>query len=179
MSHGSTLYRFKISLSDSERDLDESLDFRLSRQASESVDYLLTRVLAYTLSYERGLEFSGGLATPDEPSIWSRDAQGGCQLWIDIGNPSARRMHLASKASERVKIYTYKNPEGILIEAKGQEIYQAQKIEVFSFDRNLISGLEGILARDNSWNVIIDQGEVIVVRGEDSFMSPILSHRLK
>ena len=68
MALPSKLFRFKIELSDLEKGSYQSLDFRAAQHPSESLTYLLTRVLAYCLSYEEDLEFSaGGLADPDSP----------------------------------------------------------------------------------------------------------------
>ncbi|MES3037442.1 MAG: YaeQ family protein, partial [Bdellovibrionota bacterium] len=50
MALPSTLYRFKIDLSDIERGVYEQLEFRVAQHPSESLVYLLTRVLAYVLN---------------------------------------------------------------------------------------------------------------------------------
>ena len=104
-----TLYRFRLDVSDVDRGFYEPLDLRVPMHPSETEDFLITRVLAYALNYESGMEFSRGLSTPDEPAISLPGDRGGLALWIDIGNPLARRIHKASKAADRVRIYTYKD----------------------------------------------------------------------
>ena len=67
------------------------------------------------LNYQPGIEFSpGGLNDPDQPAIRVIGAHGSIDLWIDIGNPSAKRMHKASKAAQNVMIYTYKSAAVLL-----------------------------------------------------------------
>ena len=69
MALGATIYRVEIALSDVDRGLYESLDLRLAQHPSESLRYLVTRMLAYALSYEEGIRFSkGGLSSTDEPT---------------------------------------------------------------------------------------------------------------
>jgi uncharacterized protein YaeQ len=69
MALASTLYRFRIDLSDVDRGVYETLDFRIAQHPSETTTYLLTRVLAYALNTQPGLEFSsGGLSDPDAPA---------------------------------------------------------------------------------------------------------------
>ena len=64
----------------------EALDLRLARHPSESARYLLTRLLAYCLSYEEGIAFSkGGVSSADEPPVSVRDATGLLVAWIDVG----------------------------------------------------------------------------------------------
>jgi len=182
MANPATLYRFRLNVSDVERGFYESLDFRVGMHPSETEDYLLTRVIAYALNYESGLEFAPGLCTADEPAIRLLGPNGEIALWIDIGNPAARRIHKASKASKRVRIYTYKNPESLKAEALKEEVHRASEIEVFSFSQNFLSGLAPLLKRDNAWSLIHTEGELIVTikdgTEEKSVMGTLEAHRL-
>ena len=167
MSKASVLYRFQIELSDIERGVYEKLDLRLAMHASESFSFLLTRMLAYALNVEPGLAFSlEGLGNSDEPCISSEDPRGGKDLWIEVGSPSARRLHKAAKAAKRVKVYTYKNPEALLAEVAGEDVHNAEKIEFFSFDIEFLERLEQMLDRNNTWGIIRDQGSVTVSAGD-------------
>ena len=75
-----------VTVSDVDRGVYETLDLRVARHPSESMRYLLTRTLAYCLSYEDGIAFSkGGLSSNDEPPIAVRDPTGVLLAWIDIG----------------------------------------------------------------------------------------------
>jgi uncharacterized protein YaeQ len=168
MANAATLYRFKISLSDVDRDVYESLDLRVPMHPSESEPFLLTRVLAYALSYVDGLEFSVGLCDPDLPAISQPGVNGGIALWIDIGNPAARRLHKASKASRVVRVYTYKDPENLKREAAGEQIHRAGEIEVFALEPAFLKELGALLKRDNTWAVIHNEGEIVVTCGEES-----------
>lgn len=179
MAQGSTLYRFKIALSDTDRAVYEALDFRAAMHPSESVDFLLTRVLAYALNYEPGLEFSAGLSTTDEPAIRLPDAQGGIAKWIDIGNPTARRMHKAAKAARTVRVYTYKDPENLKREAAGEAIHRAEEIEIFSLDPSFLRPLAQALAKENTWGLIHTEGELILTSGEETWMGQVTRHRLE
>ena len=110
MAHPSTLYRFRIDLTDIDRNVYEKLDFRIAMHPSESESFLVTRVLAYVLNFQDDIQFSKeGLGTPEEPCISDVDSGGGYQIWIEVGNPSVKKIHKATKNGRRVKIYTYKN----------------------------------------------------------------------
>lgn len=101
------LYRFTIELSNIDRDVYETLDFRVSQHPSEIASYLLTRSLAYALSYEEGLEFSSqGLADPESPALLKYGLHNSIDLWIEIGNASSRKLHKATKTAKKVIIYT-------------------------------------------------------------------------
>jgi len=158
-----SLYRFRIELSNIDQGVYEGLDFRLVLHPSETHAYLLTRMIAYSLNAQEGLVFSpSGLSDPDTPAISMDDPRGGLALWIEIGNPSARRLHKATKAARRVMVYTYKNPELLIAEIRGGNIFQSERIEVFALAEPFLSELEAALERDNSWSVLLSDGLLTV-----------------
>jgi uncharacterized protein YaeQ len=178
MANPATLYRFRISVSDVERDFYESLDFRAAMHPSETEAYLLTRVIAYVLNSDSTLEFAPGLCAGDEPAIHVKDPNGGYTLWIDIGNPTARKMHKASKAARRVRIYTYKDIDVLKREAASEPVHRASEIEVFALDSRFLDELGTHLGRENRWSLIHDQGELVISIGEENVIGPITLHRL-
>jgi len=123
MAAGATLYHLQIELSDVDRGVYETLDLRLAQHPSESMPYLLARTLAYSLLYEEGIAFSkGGLSSTDEAPLSVRDPQGNLRVWVEIGTPSADRLHKASKASPRVVVFTQHDPRLLVREAGTREI---------------------------------------------------------
>lgn len=163
MALPSKLYRFKIELSDLEKATYQSLDFRVAQHPSESLTYLLTRVLAYTLSFEEGIEFSpAGLADPDTSCIRVMNMGGNQKLWIEIGNPSARKIHKASKAAGKVKIYTYKDPQVLLNELNSEIIHRKEELEIFSISSNFLDQLEKQIQKENRWTIINMDGSIMV-----------------
>src|SRR5262249_54782788 len=144
----------------------ETLELRLAMHPSETNPYLLTRVIAYCLNVQEGIEFTQGIASPEEPALQVKDLTGAVQLWIEIGNPSARRLH---KASKRVRVYTYRDPTILQQEVKGEKIHRIETIEVFSLGALFLNRLSETLDRDNAWEVLHNGGELaITVRGQVS-----------
>lgn len=156
----STILRFVIDLSDVDRGVYERLELRLARHPSESGPYLLARLLAYALNFQEGIAFTGGIATPDDPAVWVKDLTGALALWIDVGNPSAKRLHKASKASPRVCVYTYRDPRILLEEIASEKVYRADAIALFALKPAFISSLEQTLERDNRWTLLHTAGEL-------------------
>lgn len=163
MALPSKLYRFKIELSHLDKNLYQSLDFRLAQHPSESLDYLLTRVLAYAVSYEDGLEISAiGLADPDSPALSLANPRGGFHLWIEIGNPSNRKIHKASKAATTVQIFTYKDPQVLLAEMAREEIYRRSDVQIFAIPPKFLDLLQNQLEKETRWNLIFNDGVLMV-----------------
>ncbi|MES1205287.1 MAG: YaeQ family protein [Pseudomonadota bacterium] len=101
MALSATVYHLQIDLSDVDRGVYEALDLRVARHPSETMRFLLTRVIAFCLCHEEGIAFSKGLSTNDDPALWIKDMQGNVRAWIEVGTPSAERLHKASTAAQR------------------------------------------------------------------------------
>ncbi len=155
------LYHFQIELSVIDRGLYQTLDFRVAQHPSETAPYLLSRVLAFVLSYQEGLEFTpGGLGDPDAPALRAMGVHGTIDLWIEIGNPSARKLHRASKAARQVIVYTYKNAELLLEEIRTNEVHRGHEIQISAFDANFLQALETQLNKNNRWSLLQQQGHL-------------------
>ena len=146
---------------------------------SESNLFLLTRILAFALNLQDGLAFSpGGLSDPDGPCISISDANGAVHMWIEVGSPSARKLHKAAKIATTVKVYTYKDAELLLDEMKSAKVYHADKIEVYSIAPEFLNRLALTLERDNKWTLVHTDGSLMLSMGDKSEMGEIKRHTL-
>jgi uncharacterized protein YaeQ len=162
MALGSTIHRFKLQLSDSDRGVYEQLDLRLAQHPSETASYLITRLLAYCLCYEEGIEFSHGLSHAEEPAVWVKTPDGRLNAWIEIGTPSAERLHKASKACARVLVFTHHDPQLLIRESKRQPIHRLEHIEVFAPAGELVEAMVGRLGRNMQWELVRSGGHLYV-----------------
>lgn len=167
MALTATVYTFDIELSDVDRGVYESLTFKAAQHPSETSEFLVTRVLAYCLEYREGIAFSRGLDDPDEPAVTVRDLTGAMQVWIDIGNPDAARLHRASKATPRVVIYTHRDPDRLLRQMAGERIHRRDAIEIRAVDRELVDQIAQRLDRRMRFGLSITDGHLYVtIAGE-------------
>jgi uncharacterized protein YaeQ len=174
----STIYVFDIDLADADRQHYDTLSLRVPRHPSESEDYLVARVLAYCLEHTEGIEFSNGLSDPDQPTIAIRDLTGVIGTWIEIGAPDAARLHKASKAAQRVAVYTHRDPAQWLRQLSGERIHRAAEIEIFSFSRPLVDGLTTQLTRRLAMTVSIADRHVLVALDGMTLEGDVTQHRL-
>src|SRR5215203_1343586 len=130
MALSSTIFNFEIDLSDSDRRVYEQLSLRVARHPSESDEFLVARVLAYCLEYQDGIEFSRGLSDADDPPLAVRDLTGVLRAWIDVGTPSAERLHRASKVAPRVVVYIHKEHAQWLAGIAAAKIHRADALEL-------------------------------------------------
>src|SRR5580698_6839068 len=131
MALSATVYSFEINLSDSDRNVYQSLAFRAAKHPSETDEYFMTRVVAYCLEYGEGLSFSkGGLSDPDAPALAVHDLTGALLRWIEIGLPEPARLHRASKASPQVAIYAHKSVDQLLARLAAEKVHRASDIQI-------------------------------------------------
>jgi uncharacterized protein YaeQ len=169
----STLYRFQIDLSDVDRNLYQTLEFRAAMHPSESLPFFVTRILAYCLNFRDALEFSAGISSPEEPAIRVMGPTGGVDLWIDIGNPSAKRVHKASKSAKKLSIYTHKDAQLLAKELAGEKVHRLEEIGLYSMDPKFLNALGALLERDNHWEMTRNEGALYVGIGKESFEGKI------
>lgn len=178
MAISATMYHLQIELSDVDRGVYEALDLRVARHPSESMRYLLTRVIAYCLLYEEGMAFSRGLSTPEEPAAWVKDAQGNLRVWIEVGTPSADRLHKASKASPRVVVFTQNDPALLRKAARERTIHKVETIDVFALAPAFLDSLDAATDRSSKWMLSHAEGVLYLTIGDQSFSAPVTRQAL-
>jgi uncharacterized protein YaeQ len=163
MALPATIYHVEVTLSDVERGVYEELDLRLAQHPSESGRYLMTRLLAYCLSYEEGIAFSkGGLSSTDEAPISVHDKTGILLAWIDVGSPSADRLHKAAKAAPRVALFTSAEPRLLRQEAATRAIHKVAAIAVDRFEPAFLDALDAAIGRSTKLEIVRNEGKVYV-----------------
>jgi uncharacterized protein YaeQ len=123
---------------------------------------MLSRILAYCLFWESDIAFSRGLSTTDEPAVWVKTLDGRVALWIDVGHPSADRLHKASKAAERVAVCTFQEPAAFRRTLAGARIHRAEQIELVGLPPAMLAPLEALSERRMDWDVALSGGQLYV-----------------
>jgi uncharacterized protein YaeQ len=178
MALGATIHHVQVALSDVDRDVYETLDMRVARHPSESARYLVTRTLAYCLSYEEGIAFSkGGISATDEPPVAVRDPTGVLVAWIDVGPPSAERLHKATKAARRVALYT--TDAALLRRAvAARPIHRVEEIEVWPLEMSLVDAVAEALGRTMKLEIVRSDERLYVTFDGRVIESPLSIERL-
>ncbi len=175
MTLTATVHHLQVNLSDVDRGVYEALDLRVARHPSETMRYLLTRLFAYCLSFEEGIGFSkGGLSTTDEPPVSVRDRTGVLLAWIDVGSPSAERLHKASKAARRVSLFTSADLRLLRREASSRPIHKLESIEVWHLEQRQLDELEPKVTRSATLDVLRSDERLYVTVGGATVEGPLV-----
>jgi uncharacterized protein YaeQ len=176
MSQGATIYVLTIELADMDRGVYETLELRLARQASESAEYLATRVIAYCLEYTQGIAFTQGIAAGDEPAIWVRDDTGALTAWVEIGLPDADRLHRGSKRSGRAVVYTHRDVGQLIGQLTGKKIYRAAEIPVYALDHRMVGALARLIDRRTALTISVTERQLFIAIGGETVSGAVVEH---
>ncbi|MFT4137072.1 YaeQ family protein, partial [Microbacterium sp.] len=111
--------------------------------------------LAYCLEFAEGIAFTEGIAATDEPAVLVRDLTGAITTWIEVGAPDAARLHTGSLQTQRVAVYTHRDPAKVAATWTGKRIHRADEIRLYSFDPGFVDAAAGVLERRTSMTLSV------------------------
>lgn len=162
-----TIYKFRISLSDINRNYYDTLNLTLAQHPSETIERMMVRVLAFCINAQENLEFTKGLSAIEEPDIWVKTLDEQIALWIDVGEPAFDRVKKATRLSQAVKVYSFNSKSDVWWE-QGQAKLRQLNVSVTRFKWEEIQSLAALVERTMDISVTItgDSAYVATARGE-------------
>ena len=100
---------FKVNLTLANIDEQHYQDYRLTlaQHPSETDHRLVIRVAAFALFAHEEPEFSKGLCVDEEPDLWTHSPTGEVLHWIELGQPSDKRIRQALSKAAKVTFIGY------------------------------------------------------------------------
>lgn len=159
-----TIYKLRTNISDSDRNIYNTINLTIAQHPSETLERMMARTLAYCLNYEDHLVFTKGLGAVEEPDIWAKTLDDRLSLWIDVGEPSYERIRKASRLSPRVMIYTF-NSKSDTWWLQNQEKLSTLNVCVCQFAWREIEQLAKLVRRSMELSVTISGGTAYISLG--------------
>jgi uncharacterized protein YaeQ len=172
-----TIYKAQIELADSDRNCFESLSLTIAKHPSETLERMTVRLLAYCLNSARGLEFTRGISTADEPDLWVHSDHGEVDHWIEVGQPEEARLRKACGRARQVSVYAFAKSTPTWWNLNGAEISALPHLQVVQFGWEEIQTAAGLLDRTVNLSVSVVGGIVYLDNGSTSCsLEPTLLH---
>ncbi len=149
-----TIYKFRISLSDLNRDYYDTLNLTIAQHPSENIERMMVRVLAYCINAQEFLSFTKGLSMAEDPDIWARTLDDQIALWIDIGEPAPERVKKASHRAASVKVYSF-NTKSDVWWNQDETKFRQLNADYYRFDWSDILKLASLAERTMDFSVTI------------------------
>jgi uncharacterized protein YaeQ len=173
-----TIYKAQIALADSDRNCFEDLSLTLARHPSETMERLTARLLAYCLNSGRGLEFTRGISTGEEPDLWQHTDSGEISHWIELGQPEELRLRKAAGRAGRVSVYAFGKSAATWWKLNGEIISALPRLTVWQFPWEEISEVTKLMNRTVQMNISTVGGTLYLDNGAGSAsLEPQLIHR--
>lgn len=159
-----TIYKFRIALTDLNRDHYDSLNLTVALHPSETNERMMARLMAFCLNAHPDLEFTKGISTTAEPDIWRQNLSGRSELWIELGEPDVERVKKATRLADVVKVYTYQTRSDVWW-SQNQGKLGYLPAEIVRFDPESIDQLSANPTRTADMSVMIT-GQSLFVEGD-------------
>ncbi len=151
-----TIYKFKVSLSDMNRDVYDFLNLTIAKHPSESLERMMARLLAYCLNWQEFLTFTKGLSDSEEADIWAKSLDDQILLWIDLGEPNEDRVKKATRQAIQTKVYSFNSKSDVWWE-QGQAKFAKLNAEFYQIDNSQIKKLATMVERTMEMSVTISE----------------------
>ncbi|BFM15980.1 YaeQ family protein [Maricurvus nonylphenolicus] len=163
MALKATIFKVELAIADMDRHYYETHQLTLARHPSENDERMMLRLVAFALNAHEQLQFTKGLSTDDEPDLWQKSLSDEIELWIDLGQPSEKRIRQACGKAKQVKLYTY---GGNTTEAWWQQAAKVCKrhnnLKVINIDSTTSEQLAQLTERTMQLQVNIQDGELLI-----------------
>jgi uncharacterized protein YaeQ len=167
MALTATIHNFDVNLSNVDKGVYETLSFKVAQHPTETLEYMMSRVLAYCFEYEDGIAFGKGIGQAEEPPVWVKDPTGAILVWIEVGLPDADTLHRASKASQRLVVYTHRDPGMLKRNISGKTVHRAGDVLVYGLEYAFLKRLCALVDRRTAFDLSVTENQVFLsINGE-------------
>ena len=172
-----TIYKAQVQLADSDAHRFDTLHLTLARHPSETLERMAVRLLAYCVNAERGLEFTRGLSTADEPDLWQHNDAGEIEHWIEVGQPDEPRLRKACGRAQRISVYAFGKSAATWWKLNGGAIQALPRLSAWQIDWDETVQAAALMDRNMQLNLSIVGGTLYLDNGADSLaLEPTLLH---
>ncbi|MGB0865478.1 MAG: YaeQ family protein [Granulosicoccaceae bacterium] len=149
-----TIYKARVSLTDLNREVYDTLNLTLALHPSETPERMMARLLAYCLNTQEHLSFTKGLSDVEEPDIWARTYDEQTALWIDVGEPDFDRVKKSCRLAREVKVYSF-NSKSEVWWSQGERKFSTLPAAFYRFVSTEIDALAELLERTMDLSVTV------------------------
>lgn len=151
MALSSTIYKVELQVSDLNRNYFNAHSLTVAQHPSETLERMLVRLLVFAINASEQLAFTKGLSTAEVPDLWEKDSTGRITHWIELGQPSMKRLNQACNRCPRVSVYTYaENRARMWWQQNRSELSNQDRLQIIHLPAAQLDQLVPTLTRNHS-----------------------------
>ena len=169
MAIKATIFKAELTISDMDRHYYQTHQLTIARHPSESDERMMLRLLSFASYASEFLEFGKGLSNEDEPDLWAKDLSGNIECWIDLGQPSEKRINKACGRSTQVVVINYGGGSGDIWWQQNQgNLARHTNLSVLSIDTDTSQTLAAMASRNMQLQCSIQDQTIWISSDEQS-----------
>ncbi len=171
MAIKSTVFKIQLSVSDIERGYYADHALTIARHPSETDLRMLIRLAVFALNADEQLQFTKGLSSADEPDLWQKSLTGDTEHWIDLGQPTEKRIRQSCSKADRVSIYTFQ--KGSVQTWYGgikDDLERFRHLRVVHLAVRDEAAVAGLVDRSMQLSCLINEGEVLLSNADHNLV---------
>ncbi len=162
-----TIYKFRIALTDLNRDYYDSFQLTVAQHPSETLERMSARIVAFCHQAQQDLVFTKGLSSIEEPDIWKKTLTDDIETWIEVGEPDPERIKKASRLANNVFIYSF-NRKGAQWWTQNQSKLVPNTTAAFALDCDGVEQLAQSMTRTMDLSVMLTGEDCFIETGSES-----------
>ena len=169
MALSATLHKVRLNISDLHRHYYQEHSLTVAQHPSETDTRLMVRLLAFIRHADDDLSFTKGLSTDDEPELWLKSDDGRILSWIELGEPSVKRIKQALSKAEQVMVYSYGGRSAELWwEKHKSELTSLPRLAIYHLSDPQPAALARLCQRSIDLFATVQESDVQLTDGENS-----------
>lgn len=176
MALKATIHKLELRVSDLDRNHFGTYLLTVARHPSENDERMMLRILAFAVFASERLAFAKGLSDTDEPELWESDLTGTLLLWIELGQPDARRIQKALARSREVVVFTYGRNVSGWWKSVCDALPRAPRLCALSIAPEAVGALSQLAQRNMRLDCTIQEGTIWI--GNEATQVELVPERL-
>ena len=169
MALTASIFKADIEISDLRRHHYQPYQLTLARHPSETDERMMLRLLSFALFADPALQFTRGLSNDDEPDLWRHSLSGETELWIELGQPSEKRLRRARSKARHVVVVCYGGRRTAQWWQENQgKLSQQSWLSVIEIPEDESRALSALTQRSMQLQFTLDEDSVWVSSSSDS-----------
>ncbi|MGO4998151.1 YaeQ family protein [Oceanisphaera sp. W20_SRM_FM3] len=169
MALSASLHKVRLNISDLHRHYYQEHSLTVAQHPSETDTRLMVRLLAFIRHAHPDLSFTKGLSTDDEPELWLKAPDGRILIWIELGEPSVKRIKQALSRCDQVIVYSYGGRSAELWwEKHKSELSALPRLAIYHLSDPQPAALARLCQRSIDLFATLQETEVQLTDGEHS-----------
>ncbi len=171
MAIKATVFKASLQIADMDRHYYAEHALTLSRQASETDERMMVRLLSFALNASEYLAFAEGMTDDESADLWQKDLTGAIELWIDVGLPDEKLIRKACGRANHVIVYCYGgNAAKMWFDQNAKSFLRLKNLTVVNLSQTCTQAIAKLAERNMQLQCNIQDGQAWLMSNQDSVM---------